>query len=388
MTAARPPWAAFGAVWFAYFAAIGLFNPYAPLWFKDLGFSTLAIGAIASLQSWTRIVAPYGWGWLGDHGGQRVLLIRWACAAAVLAAAALLLARGPVAVAVCTVLLFLANGAVVPLAEAALAGRLATADGMDAGRYGRVRLWGSLGFIVAVLAAGAVLERSGIGLFPWLVLALFGALLGASLCLPASRDDVSGRADAPAIAAVLRRPEVAWFFASVSFTVLGHTSLYVFFSLYLDELGHTKTAVGALWAVAVAAEVVFFAFQGRFFGRVAPVRWLQWAAALSVLRFAAIAAFGAATAVLAAVQVLHAVTFAAQHAACIALLNRHFPGPLRGRGQALYSVLGYGIPGVIGGFGGGWLSERLGFAAVFWAAAACAALGWACTARMDRARPA
>ena len=61
----KAPFVAFGAVWFCYFAAIGMFNPYAPLWFKDLGYSTLAIGGIVSLQSWTRVLAPYGWGWLG-----------------------------------------------------------------------------------------------------------------------------------------------------------------------------------------------------------------------------------------------------------------------------------------------------------------------------------
>ena len=384
MTAARAPWAAFGAVWFAYFAGVGLFNPYAPLWFKDLGFSTLAIGAIASMQSWTRIVAPYGWGWLGDRGGRRVWLIRWACAAAVLAAAALLLASGYTAVALCTVMLFLASGAVVPLAEASLSSHLATEQGMgmDMARYGRVRVWGSLGFIVAVVAAGGLLQWGGIGLFPWLVLGVFGVLLAAALRLPASRDDVSGRAEAPAIAAVLRRPEVAWFFASVFFTVLAHTSLYAFFSLYLDDLGYPKTAVGALWAVAVAAEVVFFWFQGRLFGRLfdnfTPQRWLQWAAALSVLRFAATAAFGSSAAVLVAAQLLHAVTFAAQHVACIMLINRYFPGPLRGRGQALYSVLGYGISGVIGGVSGGYLSSHFGFASVFWAGAGAAAMGWAC----------
>src|SRR4051794_1325792 len=105
MIAVRRPLAAFGAVWFTYFAAIGLFNPYAPLWFKDLGFSTIAIGVIASLQSWTRILAPYGWAWLGDHGGQRVRLMRWAAAICVLCACGLLWARGYAAVAVCTVLL-------------------------------------------------------------------------------------------------------------------------------------------------------------------------------------------------------------------------------------------------------------------------------------------
>jgi MFS transporter, PPP family, 3-phenylpropionic acid transporter len=374
----RASLAAFGAVWFSYFASIGMFNPYAPLWFKDLGFSTLAIGVISSLQSWTRVIAPYAWGWLGDHGGQRVRLLRLAAALALLAAGGLLLARSFGAVAACTLLLFLANGGIVPLSEATLAAHLNTAGGMDTARYGRVRVWGSMGFIVTVVIGGAVLQGGGIELFPWLVVAIFGMLLAVSLRLPAVRDDVTGHADAPAIGAVLRRPEVAWFFASVFFTVLAHTSLYAFFSLYLDVLGYPKTAVGGLWAASVVVEIAFFWFQGRLFGRMPPHRWLQWAALLSVLRFALIAAFGAQLAVLVVAQLLHVVTFAAQHAACIVLINRHFPGPLRGRGQALYTVLGYGFSGVIGGVGGGWLSVRFGFASVFWAAAVAAALGYAC----------
>jgi PPP family 3-phenylpropionic acid transporter len=369
---------AFGAVWFGYFATIGIFNPYAPLWFKELGFSTLAIGAIASLQAWTRVLAPYGWGWLGDHGGQRVRLLRLAALLALLAAGGLLVARGHAAVAVCTLALFLANGGVVPLSEASLAAHLNTASGLDTARYGRVRVWGSLGFIVSVVVAGAVLQRWGIALFPWLVVLMFVVLLAASLRLPARRDDVTGHGGAPAIGVVLRRPPVAWFFASVFFTVLAHAGLYAFFSLYLDSLGYAKTAVGGLWAVSVLVEIVFFWFQGRLFRRLAPEIWLQWAALASVLRFGITAAFGARPALLVAAQLLHVLTFAAQHAACIVLINRYFPGPLRGRGQALYTVLGYGLSGVIGGIGGGWLSARFGFAAVFWAAAGVAALGLAC----------
>ena len=80
----------FGALTFTYFAAVGLFNPYAPLWFQSLGFSTLVIGAIASLQSWTRVVAPYAWSWMGDHSGRRTELIRLAAVGALVAALALL----------------------------------------------------------------------------------------------------------------------------------------------------------------------------------------------------------------------------------------------------------------------------------------------------------
>jgi len=332
------------------------------------------------------VLAPYGWGWLGDHGGHRIVLLRVAAGASLLSALGLLVAREYGLVAFFTGLLFLANGGVVPLSEATLAAVLNRGGPMDPGRYGRVRVWGSIGFIVSVVVAGGVLQAAGIGLFPWLVSAMFGLLVLASFRLAATRDDVASHADTPAVGAVLRRPEVAWFFASVFFTVLGHTSLYSFFSLYLDSLGYPKSAVGALWAVSVIVEIVFFWFQGRIFGRLSPMHWLQWAAAFSILRFAAIAAFGSQPAVLVAAQLLHVVTFAAQHAACIVLINRHFPGPLRGRGQALYTVLGYGVSGVIGGVGGGWLSGRHGFPAVFWAAAVAAALGWWC-ARQASPRP-
>jgi len=383
-----PPLAAFSAVWFCYFAAIGLFNPYAPLWFKDLGFSTLAIGALASLQSWTRVLAPYAWGWLGDHSGRREELLRLAAGGALLAGAALLFVRGYAAVAVCVALLFMANGGVVPLSEAALAHRLSSAHPsghIDSTLYGRVRMWGSIGFIVTVVLAGIVMQAFGIGIFPGLVCGMFALLLAAALRLPATRIAPDAQDGAPLrVLVVLRRPEVAWFFGSVFLTVLAHTSLYAFFSLYLDSLGYGKAAVGGLWAVSVVVEIVFFWFQGRLLPRMPAHRWLELAAAVTVLRFVATAALGQHPLVLVVAQSLHAVTFAAQHGACILLINRYFPGRLRGRGQALYTTLGYGFSGVLGGVGGGWLSSRFGFAAVFWAAALAAALGWLAATRTTR----
>jgi PPP family 3-phenylpropionic acid transporter len=366
---------AFAAMWFAYFATVGLFNPYAPLWFKDLGFSTLAIGAIASMQSWTRVLAPYAWGWLGDRGGRRVEAIRWAAGLSLLAAAGLWQWPGAAAVVLFTAALFAANGGVIPLSEAALSQHLQQGGSMDYARYGRIRVWGSLGFVVAASSSGLVLEWLGMSSFPVLVVAAFGLLWLASLRLPPSVPAAAHPVGGPSVWHVLRRPEVAWFFCGVFFTVLAHIAIYAFLSLYLDELGHGKGVVGAAWAVAVAVEIVFFWFQGRIFSRLKPLQWLQWAAGLTALRLALVAAFGAWLPVLLATQLLHAFTFAAQHAACIALLNQHFPGAMRGRGQALYSMLGYGCAGVVGGLAGGWLGSRYGFSAVFWAASAAAVLG-------------
>ena len=379
----KSPLPAFAALSFCYFAAIGLFNPYAPLWFQSLGYSTVLIGALSALQSWTRVFAPYAWSWFGDHSGRRVELIRLSALGTLCAAAALTGVQQALPVALVTAALFLANGGVVPLYEAVLSHLLRTDEGIDTQRYGRVRVWGSVGFIVSVTAFGLLLERFGIQIFPVFVAAMNALMFLAALRLPATRESAVHDEPAPPVLPVLRRPEVAWFFGSIFFTVLAHNSLYAFFSLYLVSLGYGKTAVGALWAVSVAVEIVFFWYQGHWFARLSAYRWLQVVALVTALRFVATASGGAWLAVLVLAQLSHAVTFATHHAACIALLQRHFPGRLLGRGQALYTTLGYGLPGVVGGLGGGWLIAHLGFAAVFWAAALAGLAAWGCARRAE-----
>jgi len=154
----------YARAWFFYFAAIGVYTLYAPLWFKEHGLSALAIGAIASVQSWTRVIAPYGWAWAADRSRHRVRLLRWAGVISALAALALALTGrfGFGAIVACVAVLFLANGAVMPLTEASLAHHLNLAAGGGGGRYGRTRVWGSVGFILSVSGFGFVLQRSGL----------------------------------------------------------------------------------------------------------------------------------------------------------------------------------------------------------------------------------
>lgn len=384
------PLARFGFLSFAYFAGIGIFNPFAPLWLQSLGFSALAIGGIASLQSWTRIVVPYAWSWLGDHSGRRVTLLRVAAAGTVAAATLLLWMRGYTAVAVAVMLLFGFNGAIIPLSEAAVSRHLAATGGFDAGRYGRVRMWGSIGFVVTVLAGGYALESIGVERFPLAVLVINALMLVAAWRLPLAQDAVRHETPAPSVWPQLRRPVVQWFYASVALTVLAHTSLYTFLSLYLESLHYSKAQVGILWAVAVAFEIVFFWLQGRWFDRLSPWRWLQLAAVASAWRFAILALLGHWVLALVLSQASHAITFAAHHAACIAILHRQFPGRLRGRGQALYATIGYGLPGVLGGVGGGWIVERLGYTWLFAAASLAALLAFGAArraARLDAGEP-
>ena len=379
--------APFAALWLCYFGFVGLFNPYSPLWLSELGYSTLAIGAFASLQSWTRIVAPYGWGWLADHGGRRVALLRAAAFLSLLASAGMWWAgaAGVWPLALAMALLFLANGAVTPIAETLLLRHLHDGSGLDARRYGRVRLWGSVGFLVSVLVFGVLLQHLGIGTLPLFCVVLMVLLTVAAWRMPAQAESPSDDRSRAAVGPVLRRPAVQWFFAGLMLTVLAHSSLYAFFSLYLVELGYSKGWVGLLWAVSVVAEIAFFALAGRFFSRLGMHLWLVLAALVTALRFGVTALFAWLPAMLVLAQLLHAITFAAQHMACTSVIARHFPDQLRARGSALYSVLGYGVPGVVGGLAGGALGESFGLASVFWAASGVALAAAACSAMAARA---
>ncbi|MEO8310090.1 MAG: MFS transporter [Caldimonas sp.] len=376
---ARPTVVPFAAVSFAYFAYAGLVGTYGPLWFRSLGYTTFAIGVLTSLQSSTRLFSPYAWGWVADHTGRRERLLRIAAGGSLLASIGFLAPLNYAWVSAVTVVLFVCTAGVIPISEATLAHRVSRDGRLDVARYGRVRMWGSIGFIGAVASSGFVLQAVGIGWFPAFVCGLLALLLIAAWRLPAA-DEVphSPLAEAGAMA-VLRDPVVGWFFAGCFLTVLAHVALYAFYSLYLASLGYSAGEIGLLWAAGVAVEVGWFYSQGRWAHLLSTHGWLVAAALAASLRFALIAAFASHPAVLVAAQVLHALTFAAQHSACIAVITQRFPGQLRGRGQALYTVLGYGASGVVGGVAGGALSQALGFASVFWAASAIGlAAAWCC----------
>ncbi|MFN3415762.1 MAG: MFS transporter [Caldimonas sp.] len=369
----------FAALAAVYFGFIGYFNPYLPLWLKELGFGSLAIGALTAVQSLTRVIAPYSWGWLSDHTGRRTGLMRWAASLGLTSSLGLLLMPQWVSptvgvVGVVLFLMFFNTSAMMPMAEAALAQRVTSQAGLDVNRYGRVRVWGSVGFIVTVLVFGVVFDRFGLSWFAAGTVALLAALVAVCWRLPAGDDAASVDSPAPALAPVLARPAVRWFFVSVFFMILAHVALYAFFSLYLDALGHSKRVVGVLWAVSVAVEIAWFLLQGRWLARWPLSAWMVLVCVVAALRFGATAAFGTSLVVLVLAQVSHALTFATHHTVCVAFINRHFADRLRGRGQALYSVLGYGLPGVLGGVAGGALGGAWGWASVFWAAALAALL--------------
>ena len=378
----RSPLVPFAALSASYFAHIGFFNPYLPLWLKDLGFPILVISLLASVQSFTRVFAPYAWGALSDHTGERVRLLRVAAGVALLASAGLWIDGGPWWVAAVLLLLFTHTSSMMSLTEAAMAHLVAG----DWGRYGRIRLWGSAGFLLTVFLAGAWFERFGMKSFPAWAGVTLGLVLLCTWWVPDAREtpEVHARQVKEPVGPVLRQPVVRWFFASLLFHVMAHFAVYGFLSLYLDALGYNKAMIGALWAVSVAVEIAWFFGQGRFISRLPMSRWLVVCGAATVLRMALTGGLGGSLVALFVAQALHALTFATHHTACIAMVSHHFPDRLRGRGQALFTIIGYGVGGVVGVLAGGAFASRFGFAAMFALAALVAVAATWCAWRADR----
>ena len=386
MSAQRRHLIAFAALSASYFAHIGFFNPYLTLWLKDLGLGVFDISLLVAVQAATRLFAPYVWGAVSDHTGERVKLLRLGASVALLSSGGLFFGVdfGFWWLAAVLLVMFTHTSFMMSMSEAAMAHLVSSDGGFDARRYGRVRLWGSLGFLVTVFLAGGWFQMFGMAHFPaWAALTLL-AVVVSTWRLPDLKEAVHPHEVKPAVWPVLRKPAVQWLFASMFFHVLAHMSIYVFFSLYMDHLGYSKTVIGLLWAVSVLAEIVWFYTQSRWLPMLSLSGWLVLCAAATVLRMGLTATSAAVLPLLVLAQMLHAITFATHHSVCIALLTHHFPGRLRGRGQALYTVIGYGFPGVLGSLGGGVLSDKYGLVGVFVASAAMGLVATGCAWRVWR----
>ncbi|GAC1405895.1 MAG: major facilitator superfamily domain-containing protein 6 [Burkholderiaceae bacterium] len=359
----------FGFFFFAYYGFIGIFSPYASLFFAHRGITPPQIGVLMSLMQVMRIFGPTLWGWVADRTRQRVGVLRLTALAATLMFMGMFFGRSFAEFFIIMAAVNTFTSAQGPLSEALMLSTMRD----DLTHYGRLRLWGSIGFIAAVTLGGELLDWRGIELLPWMSWGMLGLVLLASLRL---RETAPRRSQAlPSIMAILRRREVLAFFGS-SFLMIGaHASLYVFLSLYLAQIGYSKTVIGLLWSVGVLAEIGFFYYQAPLFRRFG-VRALLLASLLAaVLRFLIIGCGATSLPWLIFAQMLHAASFGAHHSASVMRMQRWFSGPLQASGQALYISISYGLGGTIGGLLMSACWDILGAGSVFIAGALLALLG-------------
>ena len=355
MTASLPYWRLSG-FYFFYFALLGSAAPFLGLYFDHLGFSAARIGELVAIPMLMRCVAPNLWGWLGDATGQRLMIVRLGAVCTLLSFSLIFYGKSYAWLALVMALHAFFWHAVLPQFEVITLAHLRE----QASRYSQIRLWGSIGFIVAVVGLGALFERLGLDVYPVAVMAVMVGIVISSIwvpdAVPEQRPELDGQGG---FLRQLCRPGVLAFFVSVGLMQVSHGPYYTFFSIHLEALGYGRSTIGMLWALGVVAEILLFLVMAALLARFSLRQVLLASFALAAIRWLLLGTLADHLGVLLVAQLMHAATFGSFHAAAIHFVQRSFGYRQQGQGQALYATLA-GIGGALGALYSGYSWASLG----------------------------
>lgn len=351
----RGLYSSLSAYYFHFYGVLGLLLPYFSLWLAERGLSAAQIGMVLAAHGVTRIVMPPLWGYWADHSGQRLRLIQFASLLSAVAFAVVPLAHQFLAVLGSVVLFSVFWNATMPQFEAYTLAALA----QHGGDYSRIRLWGSVGFVLAVIGGGAGFEHFGIEWLPASLVTVLLLMTAGSVLLPKEKERVEHHESA-SLWHVLRRPVVIALFIACMLHQFSFAPYYGFFSLYLESHGWDKDLIGVLWASGVIAEVFMFIWTGALIRRFGLRAVFLVALVTTVLRWAGLEFVVENLWGLLALQMLHLSSFGLYHACAVSFIHREFGGRLQGRGQALHVSLSFGVGGAAGSAMSGLMWDALG----------------------------
>jgi PPP family 3-phenylpropionic acid transporter len=361
------------AFYFAFFAYGGAYVAYFPLYLASRGLGAVEIAWVLALPPLARTFAPAAWGWLADRTGAHRAIVAFSCFVTVLSFGILPFTER---IALLIALMSVLSAGALPIVEAITLGSLAG----QSGRYGPIRVWGSVGFIAVVLAGGAWLDYQPVSTLPAAIVLLTLVALAVAVSLPSTHSSLHSAAGPLRLTR-----EVQLLFAAGFCNAVAHGALYAFFSLHLEREGYSATMIGVLWTLGVLAEIVVFLCLPQLFRRFSLSSILVASVGSGVLRFLAIGWAADQLWIVLPAQLLHAATFGSFHAAAVAAVHRVFPENAQARGQTLFSSVTYGAGAAVGVVLSGWAWET-GAAPLAFSLSALAALAGAFfAARLKRA---
>jgi PPP family 3-phenylpropionic acid transporter len=323
---------------------------------------------LAGLRSATLVLFPFVWGALADRFRRRKSIYLLCNALACVAWAGYLTTTDFRPMLVLAVVHGMFYAPLISFLEAYAMDLL----GEDKKTYGRVRVWGSVSFILIVTVLGHVSDRYGIAVIVPLILA--GALLQtmAAVALPA----------APVVRPLVTKsapirinwPRTLVFLCCGLLMLVSHGTYYGFFSIHLENLGLPPTYIGIAWAMAVLAEIVVMINSRRLFSWASFESVLLASFFIAALRWLLIAAFTSPAIILGS-QILHAFSYGTFHMASIPYMDRLTPGPAKTLGQAANNAITYGLGLMIGFMVNGALFDHLGARHLFVMSAGLALAG-------------
>ena len=364
------------AFYFCYFAAVGVFEPYLTPFWRDRGFSPAQVGLLYAILPAVTVIAPFLWTAVADltGSGRAIFLANtWVAAAAAVLLPAL---DGFLPAAAAALLFALVRAPLIPMANSfslqALAGR--------PHRFAAIRLWGTVGYILAAVGTGLLLRWMGLGTG---IYGIAVAMTGCGLVGWAGRGRRAAVLPPVAIRDLVRAvgdPRLLLLLGATGLARVSSGPYDTFFTIHLGRLGFDRTFAGCAWALAATSELALMLAWPRIGTALTPRSWLTAALGMHAARW--LLSMGASTpASLLLIQLTHAVTFGAFYLAAVQEVDRLAPPGVRASAQGLFSSLSFGLGGTVGDGLSGLFLARLGmrglYAAAAGIAAAATALYWA-----------
>jgi PPP family 3-phenylpropionic acid transporter len=353
----------------ALFSAFGVYMPFIPVWLAAKGLGPAEISICMALPMTVRLLVPF-WGFAADRLRNQRLVIAVCLGVALLAGLALVPASGFWPILGLILLWSLFWTPAVPLTE----GYAVTESARRGADYGRVRVWGSISFIAANVAAGWMLDRiDALWILPLILLCMAGALACIGLLPPDSRRaDGVARARVGDALGLLRQRHILLFMLAAGLVQASHGLYYSFSSVHWHAQGFSSSLIGILWAVGVIAETVLFALATRVTGNASPQGLVLAGAMIAGLRWT-LMAFDPPAYALFVLQGMHAGSFAVTHMGTMRFIRQSVPPALAATGQGVYTALSAGVLTALAMFASGPLYAALGGLAYLAMAGMCVA---------------
>lgn len=355
-------------LYFLYFGVLGIYLPYFNLYCYRLGFSGFEIGSISAMRTLATALFPLIWGALADRFSMRRPIFIFCHFTSTVIWAFYLVFADFATMLVITAFYGVFYAPLISFLESFSMDLLDT----EKNRYGSLRAWGSIGFILMVTGVGRAIDIFSVEII--IPLILTGSLLQSILAFKVPQTARGKKLDFSAGARYLWNRRVVFFLVAAFLMLISHGTYYGFFSIHLENLGFASTFIGFAWALAVIAEIGIMIYSRPIFQRFSHEKVLIAAFAFTCLRWFVVA--GAQSAWLIIVtQILHAFSYGAFHVASILYIDELTPPAAKTLGQAINNAVTYGLGIMIGFFVNGIFFEIIGAPALFAASGGLALLG-------------
>ncbi|WEG15468.1 MFS transporter [Alkalihalophilus pseudofirmus] len=355
-------------LFFAY-STMTIVMSYIPLYFQADGLSGNEVGILMAIGPFATIIAQPFWGFMSDKYKTIKRMIVISAIGVVIAAAGFMLMGQFYGYLIMMFVLFLFLSPLTALGDS-LSQKTATLKGVS---FGRIRMWGSLGFATTSLLTGYVLTTIGVErvMIPMIIMAVLALVMALTI------EDVKGTNKPVTIISALKiglNKKLMFFLLCVVFISITHRANDSYLGLYIVDLGGAESLIGWAWFVGVSAEALVFATSPLWFRKFNPLSFIVIAGFIYSIRWVLMGMITSPWMVL-PLQLTHGISFGMFYIAAFQYVNKLIPEHLQATGHVLFITTFFGLSGIFGSLFGGWMIDGFGLKALYFCLGVSALIG-------------